>query len=89
MKTLILAVIAASLAIGPAIAQTYYNQNGGWNSQQLGDFTYHNGTGSNQGWNGTSQQLGDFNYSHFNGPQGQQRNCTSQRLGNQTYTRCN
>lgn len=89
MKVLILSVIVASLALGPALAQNYYQQQGGWNSQQLGDFTFHHGTGYNQGWNGTSQQLGDFRYDHFNGPRGQQRNCTTQRLGNQVYTRCN
>lgn len=88
MRLLILAAVAM-LAAGPALAQNYYQQQrGGWNSQELGPYTYYNGTGSNQGWHGSSQQLGPYTYSHLQGPQGQQQRCTSQRLGNQVYTRC-
>lgn len=90
MKLLIIATIAASLAIGPAIAQNYYQQQpGGWNQQDIGPYSYYNGTGSNQGWHGSSQQLGNYNYSNLYGPNGQSQRCTSQRLGNQVYTRCN
>jgi hypothetical protein len=82
-----LRLIAAAtllLAATPAMAQT------SWNSNQVGPYTYYNGTDSQGGaWSGRSQQLGPFRYDNFSGPNGQTSTCTSQRLGNQTYTHCN
>jgi hypothetical protein len=80
-----LALAAALLALAsPAMAQV------NWNSNQVGRFTYHNGTDSNGGqWTGTSNQVGRFRYDNFTGPNGQSMNCTSNQIGRQTYTNCN
>lgn len=81
MIRLALAVMLTCAAL-PALAQS------GWNSQTLGNQTYYNGQGAMGGWTGTSQTLGNQTYSNFNGPNGQHQNCTTQRLGAQTYTNC-
>lgn len=80
--TKIILTLAAIACASPALAQT------GWNSNQLGDYTYYRGTGSNSGWSGSSNSVGDFTYHRFNGPNGQTQNCTSNRVGDFTYTRC-
>lgn len=69
---------ALLLAAAPAFAQN-------WTTDQIGRSTYYNGS---NGWHGTSDQIGNSTYSTFTGPNGQMRNCTSDRIGSSVYTSC-
>lgn len=82
-RTLAIAALAAIIATGAAHAQS------GWNSYPIGNQQYYNGTGQNSGWNGSSYNIGDHTYSHFQGPNGQTRNCSSYSIGDHVYTNCN
>jgi hypothetical protein len=82
-KTLSALAFAVLFAAAPAMAQS------GWSQYRMGDHTYYNGTGDNNGWNGSSYRMGDHTYSNFQGPNGQTRNCSSYQMGDHVYTNCN
>ena len=83
MKRLALIAVLSAVAF-PAAAQV------NWNSNQIGTYTYHNGTDSRGGsWTGTSTNIGPYRYDNFQGPNGQTTNCTTSRIGQFTYTNCN